>query len=258
MRRLFRSFERFGVDYLLISGQAAILYGAATFSEDVDIWIRPTLENARRLLRALAACQGRVHKLTPALTRKNLMAGHGFHFVIPARPAPVYLDVMGRPPRVGPYRYARRRAHDIPTPWGRIPVMAIPDLIALKRTRRLSDYEVISNLVQVRLAAEPDPTPELWRWAYRNSYRVEDRLEMARRIGVRRTPAALRRGILAEVARLQAEDSAYWRGITADLRRLHRSRRLLVEGTPVGDLVRTRRNPGHSQQETGSLTSRST
>jgi hypothetical protein len=249
MRRLFRSFERFGVDYLLISGQAAILYGAATFSEDVDIWIRPTLENAMRLLRALAACQGRVYKLTPPLTRKNLMAGHGFHFVIPARPAPVYLDVMGRPPRVGAYRYVRGRAHDIPTPWGRIPVMAIPDLIALKRTRRLSDYEVISNLVQVHLTAERNPTPELWQWAYRNSYRVEDRLEMARRIGVRRSPAGLRRGILAEVGRLQAEDSVYWRGVIADLRRLHRARRLLAEGTPVADLVRTRRVRGRRARE---------
>ena len=37
MRRLFRSFDRFGVEYLLISGQATILYGAATFSEDVEI-----------------------------------------------------------------------------------------------------------------------------------------------------------------------------------------------------------------------------
>ena len=249
MRRLFRSFERFGVEYLLISGQAAILYGAATFSEDVDLWIRPTLENATRLLRALAACRGRVYKLTPALTRKNLRAGHGFHFVIPGRPAPVYLDVMGRPPRVGAYRQARRRAHEIPTPWGRIPVLSIPDLIALKRTRRLSDYEVISNLVRVRLAAERDPTPEVWRWAYRNSYRVEDRLEIARRIGVRRSPAALRRAILAEVARLQAADSAYWRGIIADLRRLLRARRLLAEGTPVAHLLRTRRARGRRARE---------
>ena len=83
MRRLFRSFERFGVDYLLISGQDAILYGAAMFSEDVDIWIRPTLENARRLLRALAAVQGRVYKLTPALTRKNLMPPGGARVTAP-------------------------------------------------------------------------------------------------------------------------------------------------------------------------------
>jgi len=242
MRRLFRSFERVGLEYLLISGQAAILYGAATFSEDVDIWIRPTIENATRLLRALAACRGRVYKLTPALTRTNLMAGHGFHFVIPARPAPVYLDVMGRPPRVGPYRQARHRAHDVRTPWGRIPVVSIPDLVALKRTRRLSDYEVISNLVSIELAEAGEATRELWRWAYRNSYRVEDRLAIGRRIGIRLPRATLRRQILAEVARLQSRDTAYWRGIIADLRRLRGAHRLLVEGAPVARLLRERRD----------------
>ena len=57
MRSLFRGFERFELEYLLISGQASILYGAATFSEDIDVWIRPSPANAARLLSALAACQ---------------------------------------------------------------------------------------------------------------------------------------------------------------------------------------------------------
>ena len=34
------SFERSGLEYLLFSGQAAILHGAATFSEDIDISIQ--------------------------------------------------------------------------------------------------------------------------------------------------------------------------------------------------------------------------
>ena len=38
----FQSLSEHGVEYLLISGQAAILYGAATFSEDIDLWINPT------------------------------------------------------------------------------------------------------------------------------------------------------------------------------------------------------------------------
>jgi hypothetical protein len=38
----FQSLERHGVEYLLISGQATVLYGAATFSEDIDLWISPT------------------------------------------------------------------------------------------------------------------------------------------------------------------------------------------------------------------------
>ncbi|MBI4678608.1 MAG: hypothetical protein HY748_13605 [Elusimicrobia bacterium] len=107
MRSLFRSFERSGVDYLLISGQASVLYGAATFSEDIDLWIRPSIGNARRLLRGLASCGALVHKLTPPLAPRYLRAGHGFHFLIPRPPGPVYLDVMAQPPRSRSFAAAR-------------------------------------------------------------------------------------------------------------------------------------------------------
>jgi hypothetical protein len=203
MRRLFRSFEAVGLEYLLISGQASILYGAATFSEDIDIWIRPTPANAVRLLRALAACQATVYKLTPRLTRCNLGFGHGFHFLVPDRAGPVYLDVMGRPPRVGSFAVARRRADLMSTPWGRIPVVGIDDLIALKLTKRLSDYEVISNLVRIRVAAAP-ADPALLRWAVAASFRAEDRAEFARRLGETASEEAHRAAILAEIAAHQA------------------------------------------------------
>jgi hypothetical protein len=44
----FQSLGSHGVEYLLISGQATVLYGAATFSEDIDLWINPTPENCDR------------------------------------------------------------------------------------------------------------------------------------------------------------------------------------------------------------------
>lgn len=44
----FQRLDDEGVDYLLISGQATILYGAATFSEDVDLWVAPTEANLLR------------------------------------------------------------------------------------------------------------------------------------------------------------------------------------------------------------------
>ncbi len=72
MRNLFRSFEREGVEYLLIGGQASVLYGAATFSEDIDIWVRPNRSNLER-------CHARVHKLTPPLKLELVQVGHGFH-----------------------------------------------------------------------------------------------------------------------------------------------------------------------------------
>jgi hypothetical protein len=237
MRNLFRSFERFGVNYLLISGQASILYGAATFSEDVDLWILPSPGNARRTLSALAAVRSRVHKLTPPLKPRFLRAGHGFHFVVPGKPLPVYLDLMGRPPRVGTFSDSRRRALTLDTDWGRILVVSIEDLISLKKTRGFSDYEVISNLVSVRLSEHEFPTRRLLRWAARNTFRAEDLETFLRQLGEPLSLERCRRHIAREVERLQARDSRYWRPRIDELRRLRRAGLLWPEGTPVSKLL---------------------
>lgn len=241
MKSLFRSFERFGLDYILISGQASVLYGAATFSEDIDIWVAPERRNLERLLRALAACRGRVHKLTPPLRLPYLRAGHGFHFKLPTHPLPTYLDVMGTPPRVGSFEESRRRARSMASDWGTLPVVSIEDLVSLKKTRRLSDYEVIANLVRARLAEAPQPKRALLRWAVRNSFRAEDRVALLARLGLRSTVDECRRAIALEIATLQARDAAYWSRRIRELRALRRRGLLIVEGTPVAALLAGRR-----------------
>ena len=65
----FQSLESSGVAYLLISGQATVLYGAATFSEDIDLWIEPSPENVERFRAALHQVKARYYKLTPPLCR---------------------------------------------------------------------------------------------------------------------------------------------------------------------------------------------
>ena len=166
MRSLFRGFDAGRVEHLVISGQASVLYGGAFFSQDLDLWIRPTQANARRLLKALARLRARVHKLTPPLSSGNLRRGHGFHFLVPQRGAPdLYLDVMGQPPRVGGFGDALRRAEHMDTPWGRLAVVSLEDLVELKKTNRPSDYEVITRLVMVRLGREPSPASAMLAWA---------------------------------------------------------------------------------------------
>ena len=238
MLSLFRGFERFSVEYLLISGQASVLYGAATFSEDIDIWVRPSRPNLTRFLEALASCQARVYKLTPPLELRYLRAGHGFHFVVPSRPVPTYLDVLGQPPRVASYARCRLRSRLLETDWGRLPVVGIEDLVALKKTRRLSDYEIISNLVSVRLAQASSPSRNLLQWAARNTFRAEDRLEYFKRLGRPVSLRQCRRDVTGELARQQALDVAYWRSRIAELRRLRKAGRLLPEGTSVSRLPR--------------------
>src|ERR1035438_2507798 len=100
----FQSLDRNQVEYLLISGQAAVLYGAATFSEDIDLWINPTEKSRDCFIAALRDCQACYYKLTPPLTMEHLQRGHGFHFILPGGEAgEVFLDVMGNPPRAGSF-----------------------------------------------------------------------------------------------------------------------------------------------------------
>ncbi len=237
MQRLFRSFERMGLEYLLISGQASILYGAATFSEDIDLWVRPTPANIQRLVAALCRVRATIHKLTPPLTTRNFRFGHGFHFLIPDRPTPVYLDVMGRPPRVDGFLSARRRSQQLNSPWGRLEVVSIEDLVELKKTRRLSDYEVITNLVEIRLRDEAEPSTGLLTWAVKNSFRAETRFRYLRRLHQRARLASCQKTVLGDLQRLQTQDMAYWSRILRELRSIRSEGRLLPDGASVAPIM---------------------
>jgi hypothetical protein len=43
------------VEYLIVGGYALAFHGAPRFTGDIDIFVRPRQENARRVLQALAA-----------------------------------------------------------------------------------------------------------------------------------------------------------------------------------------------------------
>ncbi len=236
MQSLFQSFEKHAVRYLLIRGQAAILYGASTFSEDVDVWLDPAAANVARFLRALAAVEATAYKLSPPMTRRNVNLGHGFHFLVPDAGGAIYLDVMPRPPRVGAFAASYRRQRVMETPMGRLSVVGIEDLVELKKTRRLADYDVITNLVAICVGKEPRPSRVLLKWAARNAFRASDRLAYLRLLGRRRSASACHAELLRELSRLQRRDTSHWSIVTEDLRRLGARGGLLAPGTPVREL----------------------
>ena len=55
LQGVFASLRSHDVEYLVIGGIAAVLHGVPRATFDLDILIRPELENARRLLQALLA-----------------------------------------------------------------------------------------------------------------------------------------------------------------------------------------------------------
>lgn len=251
----FQSLEAHDVAYLLISGQATILYGAATFSEDIDLWIEPSGLNVQRLRVALKQAGARYHKLTPPLDLRYLEAGHGFHFVF--EPEPVFLDVLGRPPRSPSFAGAQRDSRRFETDWGKLPVIGARDLIELKKTQRLADYPIISALTLCVVEAA-NVTAEILKWAAANLFTVESffffnehypqwvqsspsdipstLISLAGRPGDEIPDSVIEeatRWMNTAIARHQRADRHYWRPIIEELRKLRRDRILMHEGTPV-------------------------
>jgi len=258
MRSLFRALDGEGVRYLVISGQACILYGASQFTEDIDLWIQPASSNLASFLRAMARVKARVYKLTPPITLKYVRKGHGFHFRIGRD---LFLDVMGRPPRVGRFLGAFSRAREFKTDWGTLRVSAPEDLVLLKQTNRPGDYEAISNLVRLRALEDTEDLAVL-RWALLNTFDVADLVDFALRAmdklrqwpprpalhallpvtaAARPPDRRIRRAaqlLAVEMGEAQERGRRYWRPIVSELKELQGSRSLIPEGTAVASLLK--------------------
>lgn len=255
----FQNLDRNGVEHLLISGQATVLYGAATFSEDIDLWINPTEENRDRFMAVLRESQARYYKLTPPLTVEHLQQGHGFHFILPGGDAgEIYLDVMGHPPRAGSFAGSLATARRMETEWGVIQTIGIKPLVELKKTQRLEDYPIISKLA---LAWFDQPecagTADDFSWALHNIFTLPELAvffaEQPAAVGVVTEQfdrevgefgrQSLAGGEVAEsverrvgeffqgrIAELQQKDRQYWREIVHQLKELRGAGKLMPEG----------------------------
>ncbi|MBI5774306.1 MAG: hypothetical protein HZA89_11255 [Verrucomicrobia bacterium] len=258
----FQSLDRNGVEHLLISGQATVLYGAATFSEDIDLWINPTEENRNRFLAALRESQASYYKLTPPLTVEHLQQGHGFHFILPGGEAgEIFLDVMGNPPRAGSFAGSSATARRMETEWGTIRTIGIKPLVELKKTQRLEDYPIISKLALAWFDQPECANPAAdFLWALQNIFTLPELAvfftEHPAAVGVatgqfHREAGEFGRQWLAggEVAEaveqrvgelfqsrisgLQRADRQYWRDIIRQLKALRGAGRLMPEGENV-------------------------
>ena len=257
----FQNLDRHGVDYLLISGQATVLYGAATFSEDIDLWIDPSPENLERFIATLRERNARFYKLTPQFTVENLHRGHGFHFLLGHGGDDIFLDVMGVPPRVGAFAEERKGGRWMDTEWGPVHTIGLKSLVELKKTQRLEDYPIISRLAlgwlsqPECLGAKADflwaiqnifTLPELATLFQENTSAVElisaeisdlikqfARQAMASEAVAESIAQQVTSDMQQHIAALQQADRVYWREIIADLKRLRATGMLISEGTNV-------------------------
>jgi len=81
-----------GVEYLLVGAYAMAAHGVPRATGDIDIWVRPTPENAERVLRALGRFGAPLFDLTAAdLARKGTV----FQLRVPPRRIDILTSIDG-------------------------------------------------------------------------------------------------------------------------------------------------------------------
>ncbi|MFY9553955.1 MAG: hypothetical protein WAV47_04455 [Blastocatellia bacterium] len=65
-RDLLAEFNVQGVDYLVVGAHALAAHGHVRATKDLDVWVRPDAENAKRVLKALKEFGTPLHDLTEA------------------------------------------------------------------------------------------------------------------------------------------------------------------------------------------------
>ncbi len=144
-----------------MGGQACVLYGAAEFSRDLDLALLPDPANLESLKAALAELDAEVIAVPP-FALKHLNEGLAVHFRCrQPQVAGLRIDVMAHLRGVAPFPelWARRTSFTFKDET--LEVMALPDLVAAKKTQRDKDWPMIRRLVNVNyLNHRDEPTSE--------------------------------------------------------------------------------------------------
>jgi hypothetical protein len=226
------------VQFLLMGGQACVLYGAAEFSRDTDIAILADEQNLQRLRAATDELKA-VEIAVPTLTLENLRKGHAVHFRC-GHPyaAGIRLDVMsvlrGLPPF--PELWERRTTLRIDDQT-EVELLGLPELVRAKKTQRDKDWPQIRRLVEADYAVnEASPkqdqlhfwllearTPSLLREIAKRFPQIKSDLIHERSLlGLlpECPDAVVEAALAAEERRIREVDRAYWQPLKKELESL--------------------------------------
>ena len=138
-RELLAEFNAHGVEFLVVGAHALAAHGYVRATKDLDVWIRPQIENAIRAIDAIRSFGAPLHDLTAAD-----LSTPGVYFQIGV--APLRIDVMTAIDGVVFDEAWRERVatHFEGEP---VHVLSLPDLIRNKRSSgRLQDLADVERL----------------------------------------------------------------------------------------------------------------
>jgi hypothetical protein len=135
------AFARENVDYLFIGKSAAILLGYPETTQDVDIFLPRSRENAERVVRALRSLGFELD----AAAAMSILSGSE---IVLLKSGPFALDLIHAPDGIESFEAAKSRSV---LEAGRFPVASLDDIIASKRaTGREKDVADVRRLEQFK------------------------------------------------------------------------------------------------------------
>jgi hypothetical protein len=226
-----------------MGGQACVFYGAAEFSRDCDVVILCDEPNLAKLAAALAELEAESIAVPP-FDADYLQRGHAVHFRCHAPAAQnIRLDVMSRLRGVDSLGELWARRTTLQDSSGmEIELMALPDLVAAKKTQRDKDWPMIRRLVESHYAQNHESPNDEQVWFWLRQARTPELLqtvvarfpEIAEEVArerpllagaFERSAEKLLRGF-SEEERLEREaDRRYWQPLKDELEALRRQRR---------------------------------
>lgn len=228
---------------LLMGGQACVLYGAAEFSRDCDIAILCDEPNLVRLQSALNELKAEAIAVPP-LEAAHLERGHAVHFRCHAVGTEgVRIDVMAKLRGLDPFDELWLRRTTIEVDAGtRIEVLALPDLVAAKKTQRDKDWPMLRRLVEAHSAKHAtSATQEQLRFWLLESRTPQMLLELAVREptlaneltaqrpllqhAIQNDLNALRSALADEESREREADRIYWEPLKRELEAMRHAQR---------------------------------
>ncbi len=240
--RVLSSLQKNGVRYLLMGGQACVVYGGAEFSRDTDIVVVADHANLRRLEASVTELQAEVIAIPP-FEAGHLRAGLEVHFRchVPEA-AGIRLDVMSTLRGLPEFETLWSRRTTIDVAGQLIELLALPDLVTAKKTQREKDWPMITRLLEAHWMQTPRPasdaaitfwlselrTPSLLIQAAADSHDMATRLRGQRPLlsaAIARDEPEVRRMLRAEQEAEQAADRVYWQPLKQQLEALRLSRR---------------------------------
>lgn len=135
------------VEYLVIGGWAAIAHGLPRTTLDIDLFVRPTSENVRRLVDALSEVGfGIARDLDP----REILSRHVLLFADQIR-----VDVFTKPWGLDEFQACWERRWEAEFESTRIPFLALEDLVRSKKTDREQDRADLAALEKIARERKP-------------------------------------------------------------------------------------------------------